>query len=268
VIIAAFLSPARLTHLRAVAGSEHSLVIARDWRHMADIVRQQACDLMVLDPAAGGHVAHAEIEDLTRRFPSTPTILYASIEPRQMRAVSELAGKGVSAVVLYGFDDGVDRFRRILDRHAGDPVAAALINRLAPSLSRLDAPSADAVRRLFREPHLFRGVEDLAAAAGCSRRTLYRQFTTARLAPPRVFVIAARVLRGYTMLCDPGQTLTDVAAKLAFSSSRAFSERMRELVGVLANGARRRLRQDEMIERLHRSLLVPDSRKAGRMAIH
>lgn len=259
VNVAALLPSSQLLQLRAALGREHGLCPAADWDHMASLLRETVCDVAVVGPGTGGTVEVGEVRSLIANFPSTPVVVYVPVAPAAMRAVTELARHGVGDVVLYNFDDGAERFRRVLERQAGDPLAREMLARLAPALVRLDASLAAAVERAFREPHLFPTAEDLAAAAGKSRRTMYRQFEQAGLAAPRLLVIGARVLRGYSFLRDPGQSLQTTARKLRFKSARTFSEHMQEMVGELAASARRRLTPEEFLRRLHRRLIEPQS---------
>ena len=242
--VAAFLPSNQLTHLRAALGREHSLATAGNWGELSLLLRDTFCDIVVVGPSMHG-LEVSQVRSVIGSFPSTPVVLYVPVVPASMRAVSDLARHGIGQVVLYNFDDGIERFRRVLERQAGDPLAREMMARLAPALMRLDATLAAAVNRLFKEPHLFRVADDLAIAAGKSRRTMYRQFEEAGLASPRRMVLGARVLRGYSFLRDPGQTLDSTARKLGFRTARTFSERMRELVGELAYGVRRRMTADE-----------------------
>jgi AraC-like DNA-binding protein len=257
VNVVSYLGPQQQTHLRAVLGQDHALYAAAGWEEFSLLLRERVCDVAVVDPGASGQMEVAELLRIMGQFPATPLVLYATVVPRQMRAVSELAREGLSSVVLYGFDDAADRFRRVLERRAGDPLAKELLERLTPAIARLDTATAAAVQRLFMEPHLFRSADDIAAAAGCSRRTMYRQFAEAGLGAPRLFVLAARVLRGFSLMRDPGHTMNDVALKLGFSSARGFSERTREMLGELATNARRRLTAEHVLDRLAGRLLVP-----------
>jgi AraC-like DNA-binding protein len=256
VNVVSYLAPRQLTHLRMVLGQDHALYAADGWDAFSLLLRERMCDVAVVDPGASGQMEVAELVKIMEQFPATPLVLYATVVPRQMRAVSELARRGISSVVLYGFDDAADRFRRVLERRVGDPLAKELLLRLTPAIAQLDTATAAALQRLFMEPHLFRSADDIAAAAGCSRRTMYRQFADAGLGAPRLFVLGARVLRGFSLMRDPGHTIDDVARKLGFKSARGFSERTREMIGELATHARRRLTAENVLDRLARRLLV------------
>lgn len=108
--------------------------------------------------------------------------------------------------------------------------------------------------QLFREPTYFQNALDLASSTRLSRRSLYRQFEDAGLASPRMLVLGARLLRGYALLRNPGHSLESIAHTLRFPSQRAFSERMREVIGELAFSVRRRVPQDEFLQRLEQRL--------------
>lgn len=254
--ILAYLPPTQLAHLSAVA-ARHVVQCAGTWDDFNDSLRDTMCDIAVVDPGASGSIEPTRVLAALEAFPSTPMILYAPIVPATMQSVSSLARAGVADLVIYGYDDGPQRFLTLLERRAGDPLALAMLGRLSPGLSRLDATLSKAVATLFREPYQYRVSEDLASAAGFSRRTMYRQFEDAGFASPRIVVLGARLLRGYAYLRDPGHTLDAISQKLGFSSQRSFSERMREVVGELADRVRRRVDPQDFLERLTSRLLTP-----------
>jgi methylphosphotriester-DNA--protein-cysteine methyltransferase len=79
---------------------------------------------------------------------------------------------------------------------------------------------------------------------------LYRSFQDARLAPPRKMVVAARMLRAYVHLSDPGQSVRGVSIKLAYRNSRTLAEHMHEVFGLNPSRLRVFLSEDQVVARL------------------
>ncbi len=129
--------------------------------------------------------------------------------------------------------------------------------RLGPALSQLSLPLAGAVRLLFRQPHRIWSAQDLAIAAGSPRRSLYRQLEAAGFCSPRQLVQAARLLRAFVYLRDPGNLIEDVVAKLRYGSSHVFIRHTRETCGLTPSALRDRVDGDMLVERLSDRLLGP-----------
>lgn len=255
MLVAAILAPQLVSQLRVVLGNEHGLRTVDSWQEMDEVVRRQAVDVAVVDPGADGSVRTAEIIEIRQRFPSLPVIVYTALTPSAMRAVLLLAPHGVETVVLHRFDDDVKRFRELLDRQGAHTLSDALFSRLTAARTHLTPSLDNALERLFRRPQQFFAVHDLAAAAGLTQRTIYRQFETAGLCAPRDVIVAARVLRAYSYLSDPGLTVEDVAAKLGYSAPRILARHMLESLGALPRTVRRRLSPERVVDALTRRLL-------------
>jgi AraC-like DNA-binding protein len=256
VDVVALLAPVLLTQLRVALGPPHRLVAAADWAELDRLVRRTAVDVAVLDPCATGGDGVADVVGFLSRHPSVPVVTYVTLTPASLRAVVELARHGLQQVVLHRFDDDPPRFRELLARQAGDALTEELLAALAPALRRLPPALAGAVKRMFRRPHLVWNAQDLAAAAGMPRRTLYRQLAAAGFASPRRLVQAARLLRAYVYLRDPGNLVEDVVVKLRYGSSHAFVRHTREACGLTPSALRRDVEGAEFVALLRRRLLA------------
>lgn len=254
MFVAALLPPPQLAQLKRALGPDHRVETAADWKSLYKLLREGLFDLSIVDPALNGSMELSSVETLLSYFPSTPVAVYTRLSPAGARAVTRLSQSGVVEIVLSPYDDSETRLRGVVERVGGDPLAREMIGRISPSLRMLDLELSRAVTQLFREPTHFQSALDLAAATRLSRRSLYRQCESAGLASPRMLVLGARLLRGYALLRNPGHSLESIAKTLRFRSQRAFSERMREVVGELANSVRRRVPQEEFLDRLERRL--------------
>ncbi|MEJ7810790.1 MAG: AraC family transcriptional regulator [Gemmatimonadaceae bacterium] len=237
--VLARLPPLLLAHLRVVAGRDHSVTPVDDWGQLGECVRTHRVDIAVLDPRDGDTLRIAEVEALVMRYPSLPIVLYTTLTAAAVQATVELAGFGVRHVVLRGFDDEPRTFRGLLDRVPAYAMSDEVLAALSPKLVALPAALVRAIERLFRSPRAFHDVDDLAVAAGMTRRSLDRWLDRAALAPAKLLVVGARMLRAYHYMRDPGYRLEDVAAKLGYSTTRLFARQMRLATGLMPSAVRR-----------------------------
>jgi AraC-like DNA-binding protein len=258
VDVAAFLSPQLLTHLRVVLGRGHRLHPAEGWSDLAIILRREVLDILVVDPAADGQVKVAELQQLIRQFPSVPVVVYTALSPATMKAVVQLARVGVEHVVLNRFDDEPRRFRDLLEGVPGHALADQMLRQLAEPLAGLPIQVSRAVEQVFRSPGRIRSTDDLASAAGMNKRTLYRNLEPVGFYSPRLLVVAARLLRVYAHLRDPG--------KVGYHSPWQLTQQMREVTGHTPRTVRRRVGADEFIALLARRVYRPAAKNAARAA--
>ncbi len=256
--VLAFLSPPLLAHLRVTLGAGHTLVVARSWDDVVQLVRHRVVDVLVLDPAADGAIRSAEILTIGALYPTQPVILYLALSPGSLRAVVELARHGVSQVVLHRFDDDATRFRTLLGQQHDIAIVDAALAALLGPLSALTVPLARAVRRLFERPQRFWTAQDLALEAAMPRRTMYRELGAAGFSSPRRLVLGARLLRAYGYLREPGYFVADVVTKLGYGSARVLVRHTRELVGATPSMLRDGVTEAEFVARLIAGILSPD----------
>lgn len=215
-----------------------------------ETVRLAPVDAVVIDPLGDGGARIERVLALRESYRSLPIVVYTAMQAKSIRATVELARCGVDQVVLHRFDDEPRRFLELLERLPGYALADRILELLAPELLRFSGPLAHAVERLFRTPSRFRGVPDLAAAAGMTVRMVYRRFDDLVLASPAQLVHAARLLRAYAYLRDDQLLCVEVAAKLGYSSHRTLAEQMQDMIGLTPSDARAQLDPDQFIDRL------------------
>ena len=264
--VAAFLSSQLLTHLRVVLGRGHRLHPVEGWTELAKILREEGVDLLVADPAADGHVKVAELQQLMRQFPSVPVVVYTALSPATMKAVIQLAKGGVEHVVLNRFDDEPRRFKDLLEGVPGHALADQMLRQLAGPLSGLPIQVGRAIEQLFRSPGRFKSTDDLAAAAGMNKRTLYRNLEPVGFFSPRLLVVAARLLRVYAHLRDPGRQIKEIADKVGYHSPWQLTQQMREVTGHTPRTVRRRVGAEEFISLLARHVYRSAAKKRAQAA--
>jgi AraC-like DNA-binding protein len=260
VDVLARLSPPFLSHLRIVAGREYTLTAVDDWASLAAAVRSRPTDVVVADPRDGAGAGVEELGSLLARYPSLPVVVYTMLSPEAMRASVELAKYGVHHVVLRGYDDEPRRFRMLLERLPAYALSEQVLASVAARLDGAPPSLLRAVERMFRSPHAFHDVHDLAVAAGMTRRSLDRWLDRTGIAPAKMLVIGARLLRAYHYMRDPGYLLEDVATKLGYPTARLFARQMRLATGLMPSIVRERVAPDHFVATLGERLCQRDGK--------
>jgi AraC-like DNA-binding protein len=249
--VAACVLPAKLVRLQGAAGDKHRVHAALDWAHADAIIRRQPVDVLVVDPQFDVTEPRADrIRALHTRYRSLPMIVYSVLAAQTLRPLVELGQEGLEALILYGLDDDPQHLRQVLERQPGIALSERLLERLQRPLSRVPARVAQAVERLVRNPSAFRGVPDVATAAGVPRRSLYRHFERAGLVTPRELVSGARLLRAYAFLREPAYALASVASHVRFTDADAMARAMKWGVGTTPARSRDRMGPEEFVARL------------------
>jgi len=247
VDVVAYLPRQLLNHLRIVLGSEHSLAVATNWAELRTTVQGVVADVVVADPAASGTIDPDSLETLRQSYPSLPVILYTRLNPSSMKAVVRLAKAGIEHVVIAHFDDEPGPFRELLESIPAHVLGDRMLRELAGPLSALTVVVVSGIDQLFRSPARFGDAQDLANAAGMNLRTLYRNLEPAGIHSARTLVVAARLLRAYSYLQDPGRSIKEVAAKTGYHSPWQLSQHMRDMTGHTTEHVRDALTGDELV---------------------
>lgn len=256
-----------LARLRVVAGTDITVYPIATWGELGDAVRRHPVDIAVVDPCADGGAPHQEaIRGLRIAAPMVAVLIYTSITGEAMRTMADLMQGGwVRQCILDNFDDEPERFRQVLEELCLPGLEEQVLADLLPIMGAADAPQSlsNAVAQLFRAPLDFRDVEDLARAAGVSRRHLDRSFERMGLASARTMVLAARVLRGYQYSQNPGFSMAEVARRLRYPDWRVFSEHVRTVTGLAPSAFLQKVRPEECVAQLVARLLRCDEPAFG-----
>jgi AraC-like DNA-binding protein len=94
--------------------------------------------------------------------------------------------------------------------------------------------------------------------AGIAIVSVYRNLDNAQLGSPKRLLIAAKVLRGFGYLRDPGYSVLDVSIKLGYKTARIFSDHWVSVFGITPARVRTRLTDDAAIESVLRWLGAGD----------
>ena len=247
--VAACVQPNKLVRLQGAAGDRHRVHVARDWEHADAIIRRQPVDVLVVDPQfdTPAEARSDRIREVRDRYRSLPMVVYSVLAAQTLLPLGELGREGVEQVVLYGLDDDPHRLRQMLESQPGIILSGKLLRLLRGPLTRMPERVAQAVERLVRNPSVFRGVPELASAAGVPRRSLYRHFERAGVVTPRELLAGARLLRAYAFLREPSYSLESVANHVRFTDADAMTRAMRWGVGITPGRARDRMGPDEFV---------------------
>jgi len=260
VDVVAYLPSQLLQHLTIVLGPQHTLITAGRWDELRAAVQLHVTDVLIVDPVADGSPRVDVIEQLHRQYPSLPIILYTTLSAASMRALHHLGRSGLEHVVLNRFDDERRRFLELLERVPGQTLSDQMLTLLAPHLRKLPVTMVRAIEQLFRSPARFRNTQDLASAAGAIPRTLYRQLENAGIYSPRLLVAAARLLRVYALLRDPGRQIKEVAVKVGYHSQYQLTQHMRTLTGQTPRTVRAYIEPEQFVAVLAEGIRKPGTR--------
>ena len=246
--VAAFLSPRLLTYVRQVFAEEPELLVASTWDELDGFIRRKPVSVVILDPLADGIMNISAVAGLLTKYPSLPLVAYVALGAAAFNAVAQLSRLGLEDVVLHRFDDAPEKFRERVEKVQVNPLTRQVLAVLAPSLAQMPLPVASAVGDMFAQPHRYTSALDLAVGAGVPIVRLYRNLQLANLGPPKKLLIAARLLRGYGYLRDPGYSVLDVSVKLGYRSTRIFAHHAVSVFGLTPSRVRNRLPEAEAIK--------------------
>ena len=266
--VAAFLPPRLLTHVKHVFADEPELLIAESWEELDSFIRRKPITVVILDPLASGVMNVEAVGGFLTRYPSLPLIAYVALAPTAFNAVAQLSRLGLQEVLLHRFDDAPERFRERVEQVQANPLSHRVLSAIGQPLSLLPRQLVVTVENMFDQPHRYTSALDLAMEAKIPIVRLYRNLDVANLGSPKRLLIAAKVLRGFGYLKDPGYSVLDVSIKLGYRSTRIFSQHSVGVFGLTPARVRTRLSDDDAIESvlhwLKTSEPEDDERRPGR----
>jgi AraC-like DNA-binding protein len=255
--VAAFLPTRLLAHVKHVFADEPELLVASSWQELESLIRRKPVSVVILDPSADGIMNVSAVAGLLKRYPSLPLIAYVTLHAPAFNAVAQLGKLGLEDVVLNRFDDAPERFRERVEQVQGNALTNSVIEALADRLGQLPRQLSVTIENLFDQPHRYTSALDLAMEAGIAIVSVYRNLDAAQLGSPKRLLVAAKVLRGFGYLRDPGYSVLDVSIKLGYKTARIFSQHWVSVFGVTPARVRTRLTDDAAIESVLRWLGTP-----------
>jgi AraC-like DNA-binding protein len=245
--VAAFLPARLLTHLKHVFADEPELLVASSWQELESFIRRKPVSVVILDPSADGTLNVGAVAGLLKRYPSLPLIGYVTLHAPAFKAIAQLGRLGLEDVVLHRFDDAPDRFLERIEQVHGNSLTHRVVEELHDSLRQLPRQLYAKIENMFDQPHRYSSALDLAGD-GVAIVGIYRNLDAAGLGSPKRLLIAAKVLRGFGYLRDPGYSVLDVSIKLGYKTARIFSHHWVSVFGVTPARVRRRLTDEAAVE--------------------
>jgi hypothetical protein len=126
VLIAALLTDAFRARLIDAAKDLRGTVLpARDWHHLEQILRSEPVSVVVVDPLIESAIAISELVKLLRRWSSTPIIAYSQLTNASARAFVLLSRQGLRDVILSPYEDNRVQFSHALRRAVAYGIVAS-----------------------------------------------------------------------------------------------------------------------------------------------
>ncbi|HEX4652465.1 MAG TPA: hypothetical protein VGL17_13720 [Gemmatimonadaceae bacterium] len=249
--VAAFLPARLLAHLKHVFADEPELLVASSWQELESFIRRKPVSVVILDPSADGTLNVGAVAGLLKRYPSLPLIGYVTLHAPAFKAIAQLGRLGLEDVVLHRFDDAPERFLERVEQVQGNSLTHRVIEDLHDSLRQLPRQLYAKIENMFDQPHRYSSALDLAGD-GVAIVGIYRNLDAVGLGSPKRLLIAAKVLRGFGYLRDPGYSVLDVSIKLGYKTARIFSHHWVSVFGVTPARVRRRLTDEAAVEHVLR----------------
>ena len=243
------LSAPFVRHLEFAVGKSERLMVAETWSELERMLQVYPASVAFVHPTRDV----ASVTDFARinaAFPSLPIVVYVPFTPIAFQIVCELSRSGLRHVLLYSHDDSVDEIIATISKLRSNPIAERFVSRLRPRLVRLPNAIETTVQTMFAQPYRFHNAQDLATSAHVSIVGLYRAFHTAKFRAPKKMVVAARLLRVYAHLTDPGQSVSGVAEKLSYRSAQVLACHTHEVFGVCPSRLRDAFTEESVFDTL------------------
>lgn len=261
--LVALVSARALSRVRVALGREHHVSHAAGWPELSAIVLRLPVSLVVVNPHLADPGSIDELRELRRDFPSLPVLLHLPMSAPAMQSLAELAHEGFRNVVIEDYEDDAAFLRAQVLSLVNLKLEERALALLEPALRKAPGVVASALSHLFREPHAFGSVDDLARAAGMPRRTFDRHLHALGLAPGHKLLTGARLLRVYQYSRDPGYSLAHIAEKVGYSDPVVLARQIRAVTGETPTAWRRHASAEDTIDRLSALLLAGGSDRSS-----
>ena len=238
----------RLLRLRSLDPDRFVWEAVTTWPEAVEAIRAKPVEMAVVDPLLGGAVPRTHgIGRIRQFFPSLPLLVYTELAPATAGVLLELGRAGIRRVVIHRYEDAPGSLRGALLAELEQSASQQVIQGLGPMLRELPPELRQALEAMLHEPGEGPTVSALAERARLTRRTCERWFTKVGLPSPRVVMVLARLLYAHRLLLDPGYTVSDVALKLGYSSTKTLQMHLRAAFGLTAGELRVSLSLEEAL---------------------
>jgi len=187
------------------------------------LLASNTVDVIVVSPHTVERSVRDEIIKLLGDFPYTRTVLYVAPHPGLAGVAVSLGRNGLTDVIVQGYDDSPDRFRKIFDSLRDRDVIDSFLDHITPAFTDYPPRLQRAIIKIVEEPAMTKTIGQVAADVGVSEATVYRSLKRAGLGSWRAFVKACRVLRAYAALREHGYSVATVARQVGYNAPRDLS---------------------------------------------
>jgi hypothetical protein len=247
--VAAFLPPRLLRHIQFILGREHPLVV-ESWEQLEEVIRAQPVGVAIVDPSMEAAGGIEKLQHIIIDYPSIQVIAYVPVTAPAFKAIAELSRVGLKHVVMYSVDDSPERIMAMLEIVRASPLTLELLAGFRPSLDKLPVALKRAVEDMFAEPHRYGNASDIAASAKVPLVRLYRLLRAAGVASPKKLLVAAKLLRAYGDLGDPGHSIHRVSKRLGWKYTRVLFDHTFEVFGLSPTRVREQMTDQQVVARL------------------
>ena len=250
------LSSVALSQLSRAFPPPNRITSSSDWNVVLSRLRDRSCDAVIVDPDVAGERPAAErLSALAATgVAPVPILGYVSVTASAIKAAHTLARLGASEIIVRGFDDSPAALVATVHRAVTEHAATRLVRSSTSLFASLPATVADAVVALFRRPERTKSVDELAANAGTTRRSLDRHLARAGLAPARTLLACARANAAYHLLAGGGMRSASAASLVGYASSRALAREFRAVTGHAPSAVPARLPPELFVATVNRRL--------------
>ena len=255
--VATLVLPAERTRIEAAGHGCFTAMHGESIEDAARAARDGAVDALFVSVHRCSEAELPRVARFVNEFPHVPAVaLISRAEGATPDRVLRLGASGVRAVVDVSLPAGWRRLRELVSEPTS-PVVASFMAELDVDL--VDAP-ADC--RLFFEVIARRSTEFATIGSLCGAlrlvpSSLMSRFFRAGLPSPRTYLVHARLLHAAWLFRSEGLSITDVAARLDYSSSQALGRHLKTLLGMTAGEYRRRYPFTLAVTRFRERLVTP-----------
>ena len=247
--IVTLLPPRRLDVIRRATAPDDEIVMPASADEFVQAATAPATEAVVLDPMLLGD------EEWRRVAAQVITgvagvLVYASLDSRAVARVLNAARFGIDDVMLADVDDDVATVAHRLGALRQSAPPARVLSRLAARLETLPGALQCAVLPLFSAAPVPRWVDDFAADAAMSRRSVDRWMRRAGLAGTGAVLDVARLARAWVPLVLNKVDYVETARLCGFAQRRMLWRHSRRLIGVTPTQLGTVVGLDEFVTRL------------------
>ena len=219
------------------------------------LLRASRVDGLICDPFADGADGVADLFWLAADFPALHVTLYTRLNRARPEALSRLAAAGISDVVLFGYEDSVERWGEMIAHTWVRECVARALRELGPSLERVPQPLRCVLRDAFHTPRRFRTVDQMAAMAGTTRRAVYHRMRQAGIREVREWIDWGRLVNAFALLADSELPTRDAARLVGYDGAHELAARLRAVTGFSLEELQRGVSADAFSARMVMNLL-------------